>query len=155
MSLLDLLEAIVSPELTAAERSRVRSLLHYEDRRAERPWASGLTVDRDRPQPSEIDLLRKRVQDLELALKVLCDLLADRHLLGPNAVQERIAAIQRQLDEQQQREQQAAQEAQEAARRAIEARTIPCASCGASVRERASYLSARGAICAHCHEAGG
>jgi hypothetical protein len=150
MSLLDLLGAVVNPTLSASERAQVRSMLHQQQRRADAPWQSGI-IDRPTAAKSPEEILRERVEDLELTVKVLCDLLVERGALDANALPARVAEIQRQLAAEEEAKDDAQKARAAAARAAAEARTVVCAGCGATVRERASFLSAHGPLCTSCH----
>jgi hypothetical protein len=152
MSLLDLLGTVISPDLSGRERDQVRSLLQQQVRRAQAPWESGL-VDRAPPAKTPEALLRERVEDLELTVKVLCDLLTERGMLEPNALPARVAAIQAQLAAEEDAKEEAERARVEAARAAAEARTVTCGGCGAVVRERTTFLSSRGPLCTPCHAA--
>lgn len=157
MSLLDLLGTVLSPELTSAERSRLRSMLSAQHRpEDETPWESGL-VDRAPGPRTEADVLRERVAELELTVKVLADLLAERGILPPGTLPARVTALRGQLAAERAAKLAAEREREQAARRvaaqARDARTVTCAGCGAVVRERDSYLSGSGPLCGVCHAA--
>jgi len=131
------------------EESQLRSLLDAERarRRAadEKPWESGV-IDH-RPAPGREEVLGKRVDELELAFKTLCELLVERRILAPDAIAARLAEVAAQRAEQEAAAQQAKRQAEDAKRR----RTVECAICHAVVPERSSYVSARGTICGKCH----
>jgi hypothetical protein len=152
MSLLDLLGAVLNPDLSARERSQLRTLLRQQPGGGndETPWQSGI-IDRPGPAKTNEEILSERVADLELALKVLCDLLAERGLLEPNALPARIAAVQQQLAMDEAIKEDTQRSFAESMRHAAEARTVECASCHAVVRERESYLSGQGPLCVSCH----
>jgi hypothetical protein len=151
MSLLDLLGTVLSPELSPAERSRLRSLLSASHPYpGETPWPSGI-IDRTPGPRTEVDVLRERVAELELTVKVLGDLLAERGLLEPGTLPARARALREQLAAQETARREAESAAKRAAEEAKKARTVTCAACGAEVRERESYLSATGPLCGACH----
>ena len=72
-------------------------------------------------------------------------------VLAPDAVPARIAALERQLAAEASARDAARQSKQEAALRAAEERTVTCAGCSTVVRQRESFLSARGPLCTSCH----
>jgi hypothetical protein len=152
MSFLDLLGTVVNPELTYSEVARVRSMLSSAGSTADTPWPSGIAERVVTPQERENAYLRERIAELELAVKLLCDVLTEGRLLEPNGLATRIAAVKAQLAEQQRQMELQAQENIEAARRAAEERTVACSACGAVVRQRASFMSAGGPLCQACHE---
>ncbi len=152
MSLLDLLSAIASPELTATERTHIRSLVSAERARAQQientPWESGLVEQRPKTREQR---LQDRVEDLELALKVLADILAERGLLERGSLPSRVAQMKRDVEaEEESRVAAAAQQRQEKRREAEDA-PVTCAGCGAVVRTQDSYASSKGMLCVVCH----
>lgn len=86
-------------------------------------------------------------------MKVLCDLLIERGTLESGALPGRVATIQAQLAAEEDAKEDAERARAEAARAAAEARTVACAGCGGVVRERTTFLSSRGPLCAPCHAA--
>lgn len=150
MSLLDLLSAVASPQLTSSERTHLRSLISAERVRAERPWASGLVEDRPKTREQHLE---ERVEDLELALKVLADILAERGLLERGSLPSRVAQMKRDVQEEEEsRAEQAEQRKQERRRQAQEA-PVTCAGCGAVVPTRDTFASSKGLLCPACHHA--
>ena len=150
MSFLDLLGLALGPELSSSEVARVRSVLYHHDPPvADTPWPSGII---DPPEKkSEVEVLRERVADLELAVKVLCDVLTERGLLERDGFPARIADAHRQLAVEAIAKEEAERARLEAARVAAEARTVRCAACRREVRQRDTFLSANGALCPACH----
>jgi hypothetical protein len=152
MSLLDLLSAFASPELTASERTTLRALVSSERSRAQQqadaPWESGVVAQR--PKTRE-ERLQERVEDLELALKVLADILAERGLLERGSLPARVAQMKRDVEEQE--ESRAALEAERTQQQRKEAEDAPvtCAGCGTVVRTQDSFVSSRGPLCSTCH----
>lgn len=152
MSLLDLLSAIASPELTASERTHIRSLVSAERARAERlentPWESGL-VDQ-RPKTRE-QRLQERVEDLELALKVLADILAERGLLERGSLPSRVAQMKRDVEAEEETRTALETQRKQEKRREAEDAPVACAGCGAVVRTQDSFASSKGPLCVRCH----
>src|SRR5687767_2452708 len=88
MSFLDLLGTVVNPELSSMEVARVRSMLSSAP--PERPWESGVAERVVTPQERENAYLRGRIAELELSMKILCDVLTERGMLEPNGLATRI-----------------------------------------------------------------
>lgn len=149
-----LLELLGGAPLTGAEVSRVRSIL-AQHRPAplladEPPWPSGLPDPAPRPR-SEVEALRDRVTELELAVRVLSDILVEAGLIGDGGLAARLSDVRRRIEEEERAEaaQQRAAEA-DARRRAAE-REVTCAQCGAVTPARDTMLTADGPLCGRCH----
>ncbi len=151
MSLLELLGTVLTPDLTPSEVLRVRSILGAQRPAEGRPWESGL-IDRPARAPTEVEELRARVAELELAVKVLGDLLVQSGVLQEGAFAARVAAVRGQLAAERAAQDESERAARQAAAEARRARTVTCAACGAVVRERDSFLSAAGPRCSACHQ---
>ena len=152
MSLLDLLSVIASPELTSTERGELRSIIHRERARAEalenKPWESGLVEQRPRTREQ---LLAERVEDLELALKVLADILAERGLLERGSLPTRVAKLKHDLEAKEKAREEAVTQQERQRQQAKDEAPVTCARCGASVRTRDSFSSSRGPLCPSCY----
>jgi hypothetical protein len=151
MSLLELLAAVASPELTASERVQLRALLPSERARAlaDAPWESSL-VDQSKPRTRE-QVLEERVADLELALKVLADILAERGFLEPGSLPARVTKLKRDLAAEETARETAEKQQREDRQRAAQEKPVICVGCGAVVPTRESFASSRGTLCAVCH----
>lgn len=151
MSLLDLLAAVASPELTASERVQLRALLPAERARAlaEAPWESGL-VDPNVRKTRE-QMLEERVADLELALKVMSDIMAERGLLEHGSLASRVAKVKQDLAAEETARETAEQQRRDERQRAVQEKPVICSGCGAVVPTRESFASSRGPLCAVCH----
>ncbi len=152
MSLLDLLSAFTSPELSVTERGELRSILAAERARAQardaKPWESGLVAGTLKTREQ---LLEDRVEDLELALKVLSDILAERGFLDRGSLPARVAQLKRDLASEEDARESAARQRQAEQRKAANEAPVTCVACTKVVTARESFASSRGPLCASCH----
>lgn len=141
MSILELLDAVLSTDLTTSEVQRVRSILRDDDRHRralETPWESSVP-DLPSAAPerarSEVDALKDRVALLELTLKLLVEMLAAKGVVDGAA----LAARSRSLE-------------QEVARlREEDEAWVVCAACHQRVARAAAVRRATGILCEPCH----
>lgn len=136
---LDLLGTVLGPQLTTDETLRVRRMLHGQapPPTGERPWASGvpdLVAAREAGR-SEAEELRARVTWLELAFKVMADMLTEARAIDGAALRERLRALQEQVD----------------AERALRENTVACVTCGKMVLRADAHVRATGTLCEECH----
>jgi hypothetical protein len=158
MSLLDLLTTVMDAdrELSRSEVSALRGMLHgYASPRhgADVPWQSGLIERPDHPVKTEAEALRERVADLELTVKVLFDMLAERGVVEARSLPARVASAKQQIAADVEAERVRAEAERERAQAERAARTVTCVACGRVVRERESFMSGNGAVCGACHAA--
>jgi len=141
MSILDLLDAALSTDLTDGEVHRVRAILRRDDHRhmpVERPWESGvpeLRSAKDTGKRSEVDELEDRVALLEMTVKLLVEALAAKGVLDGAVLTSRIRALE-----------------QEVARlRQEDDAYVVCASCNQRVARAGAVQRATGILCEPCH----
>ena len=134
---LDLLGVVLSPQLSATETTRLRQMLDRRAPASEVPWASGvpdIRAQRDEAR-AEAEALRERVAWLELAFKLLCDMLTQARIVDNVLLRDKLCAIRDQVEvERKQRE-----------------NTVICVTCGASVSRDEAHVRATGTLCRSCH----
>ncbi len=133
--------------INTAHEAILISMAHREAerQRAEeaRPWESGVVGYDWRNPPTD------RADRLSAELRALVDVLVQNNVIPPDAINNRLAEIERE-----QEERAAAREEEE--RLAAETkrqRTVECVACKRVILASDSYYSGQGTLCARCHTA--
>ena len=136
---LQLLGALISPNLSSSEVTRVRSLLSQSSGGSsvnETPWASGVPDLSAKPTRSTAATdLETRVRDLEITVVVLCEALARNNSFDAVAFAERSRQLREEIS----------------ARKAEDAAWVTCSNCSARVPRAQSYRRVTGELCEACH----
>ena len=135
---LQLLGALISPNLSSSEVTRVRSLLAQSGGGSsvnETPWASGVPDLSAKPTQTPTTDLETRVRDLEITVVVLCEALARNNSFDAVAFAERSRQLREEIS----------------ARKAEDAAWVTCSNCSARVPRAQSYRRVTGELCEACH----